>query len=358
MEVKPGYKQSELGVIPEEWEVVTLDACLDLLTDFEANGSFEDTARNVRAYDVEDFAWYVRATDLENETPVNSVRYVDRGSYDFLKKTGLFGGEVLITKRGEIGKVYLFKKKTAHATLAPNLYLLKLNSQALPEYVFAYFRYGNGNRTLRNINASTTLGALYKNDVKAITLPLPPLQGQRAIAEVLADVDALIGALDQFIAKKRDLKQAAMQQLLTGQARLSGFTGMWEVKRLGDVVQIKKGQLITEKDAHPGTVPVIAGGMKPAYYHNRANHSGKTITVSGSGANAGFVAFHNVPIFASDCSTISEADDYRKTRADLPSSDRWSAAAHTPGGPDANRNRRAARRGTTSHRRRPLRHGR
>ena len=65
--------------------------------------------------------------------------------------------------------------------------------------------------------------------------PVPPLPEQRAIATALSDVDALLGGLDRLIAKKRDLKQAAMQQLLTGQTRLPGFHGEWEVKRLGDV---------------------------------------------------------------------------------------------------------------------------
>ena len=64
--------------------------------------------------------------------------------------------------------------------------------------------------------------------------PLPPLPEQRAIAAALSDVDALLGGLDRLIAKKRDLKQAAMQQLLTGQTRLPGFHGEWEVKQLGD----------------------------------------------------------------------------------------------------------------------------
>jgi len=66
-------------------------------------------------------------------------------------------------------------------------------------------------------------------------IPIPKLPEQRAIAGALSDVDALIGALDRLIAKKRDLKQAAMQQLLTGQTRLPGFHGEWEVKTLGDL---------------------------------------------------------------------------------------------------------------------------
>ena len=65
--------------------------------------------------------------------------------------------------------------------------------------------------------------------------PVPPLPEQRAIAGALGDVDALLGALDQLIAKKRDLKQAAMQQLLTGQTRLPGFSGEWEVKTTSEM---------------------------------------------------------------------------------------------------------------------------
>jgi type I restriction enzyme, S subunit len=73
-------------------------------------------------------------------------------------------------------------------------------------------------------------------------LALPPIGEQRAIAAALSDVDALLSKLDALVAKKRDLKTAAMQQLLTGQTRLPGFSGEWEVKRLGDVAEIVMGQ--------------------------------------------------------------------------------------------------------------------
>jgi type I restriction enzyme S subunit len=228
MEVRPGYRQTEVGMVPSDWEVVTLGNCLDLLTDFEANGSFADVANNVQVFDHESFAWYVRATDLENQSPMSEVRYVDKRSYDFLRKTALHGGEVLITKRGEIGKVYLFQMHSIPATLAPNLYLLKLNSRALPEYVYYFFRHGIGNRTLKAINASTTLGALYKNDVKGLHIPFPPTKAeQEAIAEALSDADALIESLEQLLTKKRLIKQGALQELLRPKAsddvRLLGY---------------------------------------------------------------------------------------------------------------------------------------
>ena len=76
-----------------------------------------------------------------------------------------------------------------------------------------------------------------RNELHRETVSLPTsVTEQRAIATALSDVDALLGGLDRLIAKKRDLKQAAMQQLLTGQTRLPGFHGEWEVKRLGDHV--------------------------------------------------------------------------------------------------------------------------
>lgn len=101
-----------------------------------------------------------------------------------------------------------------------------------------------------------------------------------------------------------------MQQLLTGQTRLPGFRGKWSLHRLGDLTNVQKGQLITAGTLIHGDVPVIAGGMRPAYFHAKANRFGRTISVSASGASAGFVAFHAQPIFASDCSTISESANY------------------------------------------------
>ncbi len=78
----------------------------------------------------------------------------------------------------------------------------------------------------------------------------------------------------------------------------------WKEVELGEVCEIKKGSSITKDKVTEGSIPVIAGGQQPAYYHNIANRTGETLTVSGSGAYAGFVAYFNIPIFASDCSTI------------------------------------------------------
>ena len=85
--------------------------------------------------------------------------------------------------------------------------------------------------------------------LQSIPIAVPPLPEQRAIAEALSDVDALLGGLDRLIAKKRDLKQAAMQQLLTGQTRLPGFHGEWEMKTLGELRQFQAETTTTRRDA-------------------------------------------------------------------------------------------------------------
>jgi type I restriction enzyme S subunit len=85
----------------------------------------------------------------------------------------------------------------------------------------------------KNVNAST---------LREMPIPVPTRQEQLAIGRAFSDVDALIAGLEKLIAKKRNLKQAAMQQLLTGQTRLPGFSGEWEVKRLGDICEISMGR--------------------------------------------------------------------------------------------------------------------
>jgi type I restriction enzyme, S subunit len=100
-----------------------------------------------------------------------------------------------------------------------------------------------------------------RNELHAETVRLPvDIDEQRAIANALSDVDALLDGHDRLIAKKRDLKQAAMQQLLTGQIRLPGFSGEWEVKRLGEIGNFLKGSGVKKVDANSGELPCIRYG--------------------------------------------------------------------------------------------------
>jgi type I restriction enzyme S subunit len=136
-------------------------------------------------------------------------------------------------------------------------------------------------------NSGGAQQSLNRNFIAPIAVALPQPNEQRLIAQALDDVDALLGALDRLIAKKRDIKQAAMQELLTGQTRLPGFSGDWEVKRLGELAQLYQPQTIGQSVFTDDGFPVYGANGIIGYY-DRYNHLSPQITISCRG-NCGTV---------------------------------------------------------------------
>jgi len=121
-----------------------------------------------------------------------------------------------------------------------------------------------------------------QQNLRLVIAPIPPKPEQGAIATALSDVDALLGALDRLISKKCDLKRAAMQQLLTGQTRLPGFHGEWELKRLGDVAHIKTGSRNNEDKIESGAYPFFVRSDNVERI-NSYSHDCEAILVPGEG---------------------------------------------------------------------------
>ena len=235
--------------------------------------------------------------DIENRQTIERV-WTTQGN----KRCDL--GDLILTVRAPVGSVAVANER---ACIGRGVCSLK----PFGDSSFLFHALVHAEDQWQALEQGSTFTAANSKQVGQFRLFVPDDENeQRVIAEVLSGVDGLLNALDTLIAKKRAIKQAVMQQLLTGKTRLPGFSGAWQTKRLGEIAKIQKGSLITEKNVVPGTIPVIAGGQKPAYFHNVANRTGKTITVSASGAYAGFVALYNQPIFASDCSTISENSSF------------------------------------------------
>jgi len=147
-------------------------------------------------------------------------------------------------------------------------------------------------------------------------IPVPPIPTQHKIATILSAYDDLIENNLRRIKILEEMAQTIYREWFV-KFRFSGHekTRMvdspmgkipegWEVKTLGDLVQIRKGKNITKTTIVEGQVPVVAGGIAPAYYHNFSNTQNPVITISASGANAGFVNLYHVDIWASDCSVI------------------------------------------------------
>lgn len=236
--MKAGYKQTEVGVIPEDWEVAQVCD----LKPFVTSGS-----RGWAAYYSDRGLFFVRITNLSRDTI-----YLDLENSKFVSlpsdtseshRTQLHEHDVLISITADIGIVgYIDPLVPTPAYINQHIALVRFDQTKINGKFVAYFLASE--KPQRLFCASTDVGAksgMSLLTVQKLHLALPPLPEQCTIAGALSDVDALISALDQLIAKKRDLKQAGMQQLLTGQTRLPGFHGEWEVKALGDLFTFSGG---------------------------------------------------------------------------------------------------------------------
>ncbi len=304
--IPEGYKQTEVGVIPEDWNLVELKKAINST---QLGGNYPNS-------------------ESESNFPLIKMGNIGRGNINLNKieyvlvneipkeKDHLHYGDVLFNTRNTldlVGKVAIWRNELPIAYYNSNLMRMKFKNDFVSSSFYINYLF-NSSQSLSQLKGfatgTTSVAAIYTRDLLKYKLVLPKLFEQKAIATVLSDTDALIEKMEKLIIKKKAIKQGTMQQLLTGKKRLPGFSGEWKVKKLGEIAEIKKGQLITDRTRINGSIPVIAGGKALAYYHNKANRRGKTITVSGSGANAGYVAFHTKPIFASDCSTIEESKIY------------------------------------------------
>jgi type I restriction enzyme S subunit len=128
------------------------------------------------------------------------------------------------------------------------------------KYLFHFLTSDDFKRQIGNQATGSAQLNFGPSHVANVLIPIPAIAEQRAISSTLGDADALLGALDRLIAKKRDLKQAAMQQLLTGQTRLPGFSGEWEVKQLRDLGKFLKGRGVSRDQAQSGSLPCIRYG--------------------------------------------------------------------------------------------------
>jgi type I restriction enzyme S subunit len=240
MEVKPGYTKTEVGVIPEEWGCSTVRGIAAKTRNAIVGGPFgSDLVSNDY---VEHGVPVIRGQNMSGQWVSGNFVFVTPAKAKSLEANLARPGDIVFTQRGTLGQVSLVPDQPFASYLVSQSQMkLSVNRQvANPLYFFYVFTSEDQQELIRGGTIQTGVPHINLGILRDIPLQLPPLPEQRAIAEVLGDVDALLGSLEKLIAKKRDLKQAAMQQLLTGKKRLPGFSGEWEVKRLGDVAALHR----------------------------------------------------------------------------------------------------------------------
>lgn len=229
---KAGYKQTEVGVIPEDWGVAAVgdefSIQLGKMLDAEKNVGVPKPFLGNRAVQ-----W--------GRIDLSDIGVINLTPSD-LQRFRLRNGDLLVCEGGEIGRAAIWTGQIAECYYQKALHRLRPKRGYNVTLMLNVLRRLVSTGVLLNFVTQTSIAHLPKDKFEKVQIPLPPTKAeQEAIAEALSDADALIESLERLLAKKRHLKQGAMQQLLTGRKRLPGFSGEWEVKPLGDLFNFSGG---------------------------------------------------------------------------------------------------------------------
>ena len=290
MNIPHGYKQTELGIIPEDWEVTTIKQIADITT---GNKNTQDAEEGGK------YPFYVRSQNVER---INSYSYDCEGVVT--AGDGVGTGKIFHYVRGKFG-------------LHQRAYLIYNFKDFDSQYFYWYFSQYFYDR-INQMTAKSSVDSVRKEMIEDMCILRAPIAEQRAIAEALSDVDGLIVALDKKIAKKRLLKQGAMQQLLTGKKRLPGFTDKWVEKKVKDVFRVTRGYVLATNKV----VERPDGYYKYPVFSSQTQNNGvmgyysdylfeDAITWTTDGANAGEVNYRQGKFYCTNvCGVLISEEGY------------------------------------------------
>jgi type I restriction enzyme S subunit len=249
MELKPGYKQTEVGVIPEDWTLTTLDAVYSFTNGFNSDKSaYGSGTRFINVLEP------INISHINAEQIPGRVRVTERQASAYAVRAG----DIVLNRTSEtdedLGRIAVY---TGIEQVVFGGFVIR-GRQKTDTFDPGYSGYALRGQMVRSQIVSLGQGAVRANisqqSLQRVIVVVPPKHEQLAIARALLEIDQHLSNLDQLIAKKRDIRQAAMQELLTGKRRLPGFEGEWEVKKLGDIATIDPENL--------------GGSTKPDYRFN------------------------------------------------------------------------------------------
>ena len=202
------------------------------------------------------------------------------------------------------------------------LMVLRHNDKINPQYLFYILKSKSVIEELQMLaeSRSGTFPQITFSELANLSVNLPPLNEQQKILSILKSLDDKIELNRQINDNLEQQAQALFKSWFVDfepfkdgefiDSELGMIPKGWKIGELGEIAEFKRGKTITQKDTVLGCIPVIAGGLEPAYYHNKANTSAPVVTISASGANAGYTQILFEDVWASDCSFIDSACDY------------------------------------------------
>jgi len=233
-ELKKGYKRTEVGIIPNDWDVKQLSSALKTKPQYGINAPAVNYDGNLPIY--------IRITDISEDgyfAPETIVAVDHKNSNQFY----LEEGDIVFARTGaSVGKSYFYNILDGKLVYAG--FLIKIrpdHNQLIADFLAQYVKTKVYWDWVKIMSMRSGQPGINGNEFGQLLIPFPKIKEQRTIATALSDVDALIAALDKLIAKKRAIKTAAMQQLLTGKKRLPGFSGVWSEISIGAEIDLLTG---------------------------------------------------------------------------------------------------------------------
>lgn len=227
----PGYQQTEVGVIPQSWNVVEMEST----TDPNRPISYGIVQTGPAVFNG---IKCLRVVDMVNGKIVDSnLITTSRAISNSYKRTILDEGDLVMPLRGKIGEIAIVNKQLAGSNLTRGVAVIALKNDFSPEYFQQCISAPLSRSRLEQSLNGSALQELPIATLRGFKIPIPSTRTeQEAIAGALSDTDALIESLERLIVKKRHIKQGTMQELLTGKRRLSGFSGEWRAHQIGEVI--------------------------------------------------------------------------------------------------------------------------
>lgn len=213
-------QDSEFGEIPSTFTVVKVGSIPMLVTDYVANGSFASLKENVTLYQEPNYAYFVRNTDLKSGS---FGVYVDQHSYEFLSKSTLFGGEIIISNVGDVGSVFLCPKLDGPMTLGNNIIMLRPENDVLRYYLYIWFKHLQGQALIQGIKGGSAQPKFNKTDFKNTSVLLPPLDLLSRFHETVAPMFEAINQNQAENKRLSDLRDALLPQLMSGEIDISNI---------------------------------------------------------------------------------------------------------------------------------------
>ena len=287
--IPDGYKQTKIGVIPEDWDVVKLN----LLSNDIGDG-IHSTPKYVDSSNY----FFVNGNNLSNGRILitQDTKCISKDEYESLKKN-LDNTTILMSINGTIGNLAFFNNETV--ILGKSAAYIKLSQRIDKMFIYYLLQHISIKQFYDNELTGTTIKNLSLASIRATPISIPPRKSEQiAIATILSDTDALIECLEKLIVKKKAIKQGAMQQLLTGKKRLPGFSGN---KMVSDKI-IKKdykqtdigvipSDWVVKKLANVASLKARIGwqGLTTAEYKD----SGEYYLITGTDFKNGFIDWEN-----------------------------------------------------------------